>query len=752
MKTIFIWLLLCLAFTRCDAQLPTLAGYPLPSADNAAPTVIISTSAVSPVGVPITEYMTVSKWPLTGVTSSDITLVNCSISNFTQLTNQQGTPANIWSYLVTPTADGAFSTSVTSNKFTDSGGHNNTASNTLTLTYTSGSFIPSNISPDLWMDMVYQYGFSNSLGQPNTVASPVDQLTSRDASAYTSTAINSGALYRKPSWNGEGYVFNAYQGFDIGTTSSFKKLHGSAAYTFYYQWTQLPTTAQTNSFPIFETNGTTFTNSGIGAKLVYVNSGTTASTVRYAIYNGAGGTVPFDVTCAASSVAVSNSSGVGGMNTLKVTFTGTVLTIYIKNSIHPTYTSIGTQTVGSPALSSSNSANAMRVGYDGLLTSNLDYKKHLCVFFSTVSGGNTTSLETYFTAQESVVTTPTTVPVFLGANHQSNGEGVGVNTDAASDIKYPALLGSYRYRAYASEVAYQNAEPYWGQLELQQHAKSGVPPVTTHGWYARLGFNMNADGHPIYMVFPCRSSTPIAKSTVSWNWSATTPFDQFSYFDNTWKQGVSDGLYELVHCMRKLPELRVLYSYQGESDSGVATQLSYRDEQEALINAMLAYLTGIGYDISKIWYVDTMVTSGATTTLTSVAVTNSSGDALFTKASHGIPNASWVRVTGTTDYDGIKYVVVIDANTFKVRTGSAASNTAYTANKTASVKIYGAVNSGKLDMQDTYSTRFPTQAASFKGLMYVDAAILSTQTHLDAAGYDALGVQIEGKILSHINE
>lgn len=101
--------------------------------DTTVPSLIITTTASSPVngttGVTnITATITASK-TVTGLVVGDISTVNCSLSSFTAVTG------SVYTVVVTPSSNGTFSINVPANSCVDSRGVNNTASNTLSLTF-----------------------------------------------------------------------------------------------------------------------------------------------------------------------------------------------------------------------------------------------------------------------------------------------------------------------------------------------------------------------------------------------------------------------------------------------------------------------------------------------------------------------------------------------------------------------------------------------------------------------------------------
>jgi hypothetical protein len=237
------------------------------------------------------------------------------------------------------------------------------------------------------------------------------------------------------------------------------------------------------------------------------------------------------------------------------------------------------------------------------------------------------------------------------------------------------------------------------------------------------------------MIFAPRSSTGLLYSASSINFSASTPYTAFSHFNTTWKVCVRTGIDELIHVMRKKPLVRLRVSIQGEADAGVATQAQYLAESETRLTAEIDFLASLGLDVSKVRNIEVLIRSGAGTSIPTTAVSNSGGDALFTSVAHGMTTGEWVIVSSSTDYDGIFYVEVLTANTFKIRTGAAAGFVAFVAIRAPTVKRFGAVDSAKLQHVDRNTE---TRIA---GQHYIDASAFSSNdgTHYNFVGSKAIG-------------
>ena len=122
----------------CQDQLIGLTPRSIGTIDTGAPGAEISTLVVDPVLTSsILCYATFTRGPITGFTSGDVTLTNCTLTNFTQVYN------NVWSFNLNPTIDGTFTAKINASVcvYTTITGVSvdNTASATFTRTYDSGA-------------------------------------------------------------------------------------------------------------------------------------------------------------------------------------------------------------------------------------------------------------------------------------------------------------------------------------------------------------------------------------------------------------------------------------------------------------------------------------------------------------------------------------------------------------------------------------------------------------------------------------
>lgn len=111
----------------------TIASQNVGISDTGAPSVSIDCFVNDPVLTSsVLFYITFSKGPIVGLVVGDFTLVNCTLSSFTNVSN------NIYSVIVNPQINGNFSVSLPANRCTYNN-VNNLASNVLTKVYNDGA-------------------------------------------------------------------------------------------------------------------------------------------------------------------------------------------------------------------------------------------------------------------------------------------------------------------------------------------------------------------------------------------------------------------------------------------------------------------------------------------------------------------------------------------------------------------------------------------------------------------------------------
>ncbi len=126
---------------------------------------------------------------ITGLTANDFSVINGTLSNLS------GSGAN-YSFTITPTADGLVYISLPSNSVTDAAGNQNTASNTLSVTYTEGG--GGDTTPPTATLSTSSNTVSGSFGVTVSFSESVTGLTTNDFTIINGTASNlngSGASY-----------------------------------------------------------------------------------------------------------------------------------------------------------------------------------------------------------------------------------------------------------------------------------------------------------------------------------------------------------------------------------------------------------------------------------------------------------------------------------------------------------------------------------------------------------------------------
>lgn len=129
---------LLLSFTVSFCQLHPTLNNNAGNIDTNAAGATIFTAVPDPVLTSSAQaYITFTKGPITGFVSGDLTVTNCTVSNFTKISDNQ------WSFVLNPTIDGVFTAKLNSSTcfWTSNNGTSiaNNESNTLSKTYNSGA-------------------------------------------------------------------------------------------------------------------------------------------------------------------------------------------------------------------------------------------------------------------------------------------------------------------------------------------------------------------------------------------------------------------------------------------------------------------------------------------------------------------------------------------------------------------------------------------------------------------------------------
>lgn len=476
------------------------------------------------------------------------------------------------------------------------------------ITYCSAQLIPGVISssqrfinpaepvlpaPDFWIDGSDVTKYTNSVEQGFASISEkgrlIDQVTSSDAAALTSTAVNSGVLQYKPSFNGEGHFFNGHNGYTFGSASTFNTLHNGTAFEMYIVIKQLPIANSTTSWSLLRTaSGTANASRGIG--LWYLNNSSSGAikTVRFEILNQAGGSAPFDVTCSSNTI-IDNE-----YNILKIVFTGSALSIYVKNSANPTYTLKGSDNTGS-GLSASDAAGAMAIC--GAATTNWrGYLKQSIIYYRNLNGSDESAAEDWIDDEVLNVVTPQTVNLWF-AWGQSNLEGTATTTIPSA---LNGNLGAHVF--YAPNNSNTGGQGYWDQFVygITTNPATGTP--NDWGSFPRFIKEISSySATPTYLIWRGIGSTILIPNGIL-SWSSVTTTGTSDLYP-LYKDGFTvDGLDELVHIMRKTPVIRGLIKMQGETDAANNVTncfMKYHDEWEAWCLNWTDWVNTLGYSTAK---------------------------------------------------------------------------------------------------------------------------------------------------------
>lgn len=446
---------------------------------------------------------------------------------------------------------------------------------------------------DLWIDGT-STDYTSSVDNLGRI---VDSLTTKDSNAYVTTAESSGSVFKKPSYNGEGLYFNSNGAFRISNAGAvipaFNNFHNGTAWTMYLSFKYFSQAQSTTGRNIIDTSGSTITNTRIGFRIDNLNSAADPHTIRVKIFNGTGGTPGiFDVQ------GTDNCLVDGEYNEIKIVFTGTVLTVSVRNSSNPTFTVVGTDATGS-GLVATDSTTTMCVGVEGFGFTG--YLKHIIAWYRLLTTEEQTEREAWLATETADVIIPTAVPVYLDWGQSNDDPGTGTDNTTLSGT-FPELAvpipGAFTYRALNS--SYTNKTNYWSEVEMSKMTSTS----TKHNWILRLAYEMVQAGKTPYFIGAGRGSTGLLDKVASVDWYAdggsVTTGDMFP----NWKTIVTDGLAELIHVLRKTPVIYGIGQFQGENDCADAAAVTpaYRLALENWIKSAITFLNGLGYDTSNMHY------------------------------------------------------------------------------------------------------------------------------------------------------
>lgn len=449
------------------------------------------------------------------------------------------------------------------------------------------------VNADFWLDC--------TKAQSSSIAGDTDSLlreslTSSDLNAYTSSSISPGTGLRfVPSYNGEGVYFDGFKGWTYGSSSTWNGLHNGGAFTVYILLKQLPMSTSAAPVPILRTTTTSTTlNNQTGLMVQYYHPSVSVTSFHISITNSAGGTPPYQV------IGSTNAITVNAYNILKVTFTGSSLTAWVK-PFGGSYTQIGQDNTGS-GLSGSNSTSPLNIG---ATTTNKCYLKHVIVFKRALTGSEETTIQGFLDAEAAETVTPTEVNLYFHWG-QSN-DGSADNAGIAPDLE--GRIGAKTYFLTANSGLYKSG--FWAEIELGVNQNPSTN-LSSHAWPMRFGKDMNEIA-PTYIAGRWIGSSvliPTTPATASWSaLSSSSNIDHFPYLTDGFytTQGNAGvcvaALDELVHITRKIPLVKGLIIVHGESDagsSGGSVGANYETELKANVTGFIDKISAAGYDVSEI--------------------------------------------------------------------------------------------------------------------------------------------------------
>lgn len=326
----------------------------------------------------------------------------------------------------------------------------------------------------------------------------------------------------------------------------------------------------------------------------YYHPSSSVNSFRISICNNAGGTPPYQIIGAANDLTVD------AYNILKITFSGTSLTAWVK-PFGGSYTQIGQDNTGS-GLSASNSTSPIHVG---ATATDKMYLKHIVVFKRALNGTEETTIQNFLDAEAAEVVTPTDVNVYYHWG-QSN-DGSADNDDIDSDLD--GKVGAKTYFLTANSGLYKSG--FWAETELGVNQNPSTN-LSSHAWQMRFGYEMNLLG-PTYIAgrwIGASVLVPTIPPTASWSaLSSSSNIDHFPYLTDGFyttqgNAGVcAAALEEIIHVKRKNPLNKGLIIVHGETDSGTTSstmEADYTTELIANVTGFIDRMSALGADMSEI--------------------------------------------------------------------------------------------------------------------------------------------------------
>jgi hypothetical protein len=307
------------------------------------------------------------------------------------------------------------------------------------------------------------------------------------------------------------------------------------------------------------------------------------------ISNGSGGTAQFLVNGSANAI-IDNEYHV-----MKMVFTGSALSVYVKAESQSNFTLIGSDSTGSTT--TSNATNVLNFGTNG--TAWKGYMKHVLVF-PALSSADEAKMDNWATNEMFKQITEEDINVYLSGPAQSNYWGRGANASIAPELN--GAVGGYTYYI-VSNSNYTSANrglPYWSKLAVGVNSNPDFGGETVHGFNNRFGYEMKQlNGKDVAILGYGVSGIRLAQTTsvVDWNVLSSETGDLYPRwrdFHTVW------GFEDIKHVLRKNPVIRGLVCMQGEQDASLSGGgTTYRDDLENWIKTAVDRLITLGYDTTK---------------------------------------------------------------------------------------------------------------------------------------------------------
>jgi hypothetical protein len=405
----------------------------------------------------------------------------------------------------------------------------------------AGTFNPLNLNPFLWVDAIS--GEFASTVDNNGSRTPGNVINS--ATAETGQSLtNAGTLASKGIYNGEGWYMKVGAQFTTGVAADYNFLHNGGDFDVWVTWKQL-TAAAGNTRALLNNNG--FSNTARGILVYYDNTGS-LNAIKLRIGNGAAAVISIDV----NNAVVQNTT-----NTLRITKSGNVVTVYINGVQRGTQTAV-------LAFSAGDATSTLAISSVTAATVAI-YLKDLIILNRALSVSEASSMNgRTFT---SVVPDTLNTDIIVG---DSNAEGQVPNGSIAA-----ALTGTHNTKIFKlATSAVQNSD-YIERLQLAVNQKVLNQNLTLHGGEMRLGYSF--------------ASNPITRAILKFGQGSTSASDWTSpsLVYTRWIAIIPRFLEDMYHAHRKKIVLRSMVFWHGANDCQLGDGADYESTIIALVKATI---------------------------------------------------------------------------------------------------------------------------------------------------------------------